>query len=91
MSRSYIDFLGFAWNMLLVAFAVIIYFTGAYMDHKHKGDFFRKSQTGVKEVLLHPSFADRVQQSVDNAIANNTDFGQDVLAARGGMTMKQPV
>jgi hypothetical protein len=30
--------------MLLVAIAVFILFTGSYMDHKHRGRFFKKSE-----------------------------------------------
>ena len=32
---SYIDVWGFAWNMVLVAMAVIIFFSGSYSDHDH--------------------------------------------------------
>jgi hypothetical protein len=49
---SYIDFLGFAWNMVLVALSVFIYFTGAYMDHKHRGEYFKKSEDEPKPVVL---------------------------------------
>lgn len=80
--RSYIDFLGFMWNMLLVAFAVIIFFTGAYIDHKHSGRFFKKSESGASEVLLHPSWADRVQQSVDSAMHSSGSFAQDIKDLR---------
>jgi hypothetical protein len=39
---AYIDMLGFTWCMLLVALAVIIFFSGAYTDHSHEGEVFHK-------------------------------------------------
>ncbi len=38
---------------MLVALSVFIFFTGAYMDHKHRGALFKKSEPEPELVLLH--------------------------------------
>jgi hypothetical protein len=86
LPRSYIDFLGFAWNMLLVAFAVIIYFTGAYMDHKHQGRFFKRSESEVSEVLLHGATKEQLRGMISEAMASDPVFAADIAAFRKEMS-----
>jgi hypothetical protein len=68
LSCSYIDFLGFAWNMVLVAISVFIFFTGAYMDHKHRGRYFKRSEEELQEVLLHKDSTDEILRIVAAAL-----------------------
>jgi hypothetical protein len=52
---SYIDFLGFAWCLMLVAVAVIIFFSGAYSDHDHGVEAFEKHQKPQPVSITHIS------------------------------------
>ncbi len=65
---SYIDVLGFLWSMLLVCLAVFIYFTGAYMDHKHRGRFFRKSEPEPTEVVLNQLSEKLLSEKLQDAV-----------------------
>lgn len=65
---SYIDVLGFLWSMLLVSLAVIIYFTGAYMDHKHRGRFFKKSEPEPTEVTLNQLSERMLSENLQDAV-----------------------
>ena len=71
---SYIDLLGFLWAMLLVSLAVFIFFTGAYMDHKHQGALFKKSQEEPAAVTLHQLSEKLLTDKVQEAIASGSMY-----------------
>jgi hypothetical protein len=54
--------------MLLVATAVFILFTGAYMDHKHTGRFFKKSEEEPTEVVLSTDSTVQLARSMSDAV-----------------------
>lgn len=66
---AYIDLLGFTWCMLLTAIAVIVFFSGAYTDHRHEGEVFSKVEQAPQVAIAKESIADLLQvlQAMDSA------------------------
>ncbi len=70
-----------------MAIAVFIFFTGAYMDHKHSGRFFKRSEEEPTEVMLHNESAMQLARSLSDAVTpaiGGASFHTSRDAIRGG-------
>ncbi len=63
---------------MLVAISVFIFFTGAYMDHKHRGRYFKRSEEELHEVTLHKAASVQLLRAVSDAISGKSSSYSDV-------------
>ena len=55
---SYIDLACFAWCMVLVAIAVVLFFSASYAEHKHKAKVFKRADVPQNVFIVEESTRD---------------------------------
>jgi hypothetical protein len=74
---SYIDMMCFAWCMVLVALAVVLFFSALYSEHIHQAETFERYDPPQEvKVMNHPP-----QQQVENLMREVVSSGMSIHAA----------
>jgi hypothetical protein len=75
---SYIDMVCFAWCMVLVAIAVVLFFSASYSEHEHQAQVFERDEVPQKVLIVEES-SKRLTESFGAVLNKMTTHYHTVL------------